>query len=1594
MNQQLHHILCGLIAIAAGVAWGAPSDLAQTPLSVTQTVRPMVLLALSNDHQLYRKAYNDYSDLDGDGAIDTTYQSGYEYYGYFDPKKCYVYSVAGYFEPTGKATPGHRCNPGISGQDSGTWSGNLLNWATMTRMDILRRVLYGGYRSIDDPAQTILERVLLPTDSHAFAKVFTPPGGTTEMGRHTPTNDYGTITFCNVTWASDGESQSLNTSTYPPLIRVAKGNWSMWASGEVTECAWREVKSADTTAPWESNNSDVSPVRVGSKLYQLNARVAVCVSGWLEDNCRDYKDDISVVHNKPTGLLQKYGENGSLRFGLMSGSYNKNLSGGVLRRKIGLIAGNTEANAALDEINLKTGQFITTNKGIISTINAFRINKYSFGNRKYSDCNTYGIPLCTLTPNEYCLKNGVCTNWGNPVSEIFFESLRYLAGKREPYAPYNADDHSYFGTLTPIPWDDPMPVAEWCAKSNIIFLSTGVNSFDRDEFSSDFTDLDLTTGTNLIGAQDDIGTNLIVGGSTTGQCTAKAVDGLANAQGICPEGPTLDGGYQVAAVAHFAHTTGLRRVKDQQQKVNTQTVALARDLPRFNIPVGNNTVTLLPHMEASKNAAAVQSTAGWRTGTLQDLIVENLTKDQSGRLVSASLRVIWEDSTWGNDYDMDGVERIQFCVGPTACTQVCNACSVPCNTTCNRSCTNTCETKYQTCLNGCSTSTCETNCYNTRTTCNTACPATCATTCANTCASECNTTVAENELKITTSVQQASAGNALLFGYTIAGTVSGSTPTNTKCDGAYHGDGVYREVVRTGGKNFSMLTDPQDTPSNKPVDCVRKFQAGTNTARLPEHPLWYGAKYGGFIDANANALPDTKSEWDTNNDGVPDRFFFADNPAQLGKSLETFLEIIATVSSSAAVVANSVTLQENTFIFQGRYDSADWSGDLVAFPVNFVDGSLSTLVWSGRSQIDIQGAAGNRRIITTNADRVANGSATLGVPFAWGNTTSDDDDGIADSQKWALSGNCDVCTEEELTIGETRLDYLRGSRTHEAANGGLFRTRIHLMGDVVNSTPIYVGEPAAFYPDDLDAAPYSTFAAAQAERQHVIYVGANDGMLHGFKAAKTTSESGGGAEIFAFIPRAVYPKLAALTASNYREYHQAYVDSGATAGDAYLPGKQNWRTILVGGLGAGGRGIYALDITEPADYLISEADAANQVLWDIVGGDTGFTHLGYTYSKPAIVRMPDDTYGGIWTVVFGNGYESPDGKAVLYVVDAETGTRKAEIVVDEGPDNGLSSVAPVDYNGDGDVDYIYAGDLKGNLWRFETADNAGMIVSFAGDPLFNDGVSSGVGADPVTTAITVRPEVVSHPVRGVVVLFGTGSYYRKGDGGNSDPKNDRIPHPSIINAFYGIWDKRDGTSDIDRSHLLKQQILGTAVAGSYDVRVTSDHPINWHLGTGKPTPSDPPTHLGWYLELRQPLEGVGEGELQVTNPQARGGRIIFTTLIPADTTTALCDFGGDGWLMELNALTGGRMTEVVFDLNADTYFNAADLVTVREQGTDVKRAPSGKKSLVGIIQEPAIISAGTKEYKYTSGAREAAIEVTLENPGDPERGRRAWMQLQ
>jgi type IV pilus assembly protein PilY1 len=214
-------LLSGILTLPSWSVW---ATVAQEPLTVARAVRPIVMLALSNDEQLYKYAYDDFTDIDNDGVLDLTYDNAYEYYGYFGPGLCYDY-LGGQFVPTGQAL-NHQC--------SGYWSGNLLNWATMTRMDLLRRVLYGGKRSVDTAAGTVLERALIPPDMHAFAKVFAPSGGASDVALYTPYSSLAAITLCNVTDATTGESQSLDTAANPPLIKVATGRWPLWALGEAS----------------------------------------------------------------------------------------------------------------------------------------------------------------------------------------------------------------------------------------------------------------------------------------------------------------------------------------------------------------------------------------------------------------------------------------------------------------------------------------------------------------------------------------------------------------------------------------------------------------------------------------------------------------------------------------------------------------------------------------------------------------------------------------------------------------------------------------------------------------------------------------------------------------------------------------------------------------------------------------------------------------------------------------------------------------------------------------------------------------------------------------------------------------------------------------------------------------------------------------------------------------------------------------------------------------------------------------------------------------------------------------------------------------
>jgi type IV pilus assembly protein PilY1 len=652
----------------------------------------------------------------------------------------------------------------------------------------------------------------------------------------------------------------------------------------------------------------------------------------------------------------------------------------------------------------------------------------------------------------------------------------------------------------------------------------------------------------------------------------------------------------------------------------------------------------------------------------------------------------------------------------------------------------------------------------------------------------------------------------------------------------------------------------------------------------------------------------------------------------LAAAIQNILE--SRVSTAAAIATNSTRLIDNTLIYQARFDSSDWSGEIIAYHIN-ADGSVGDLEWDTDQTGKIP-AHGSRNIFTWNG-------TPPGVEFI-----EDNWDGLASSQKSALQ---DGGTAEQ---GKDRLNWIRGDQSKEVGqSGGYLRTRTRILGDIVNSDPLVVGVPNFRYDklpigtDGRDS--YAAFRTAIKDRAKMLYIGGNDGMLHAFNALT-------GEEKFAYLPKMVFDNLASLTSPDYT--HKFFVDGSPYVGDAYIDG--GWKTVLVGTLGAGGRGVFALDVTDPEDI---------QVLWEYTDVD-----LGFTIGKPAVARMQN----GAWAAIFSNGYGSTNNKAFLYVVNLADGTLIKKIdtgVGTAGSPNGLATPALLadDYQ---TIEYAYAGDLQGNLWKFDLTDDADPddwdipFVTNPGSvrrPLF--AARNAVGqVQPITAPL----EIGRHPDGGFMIYFGTGKYFESGDNlvGANPP----------VQSFYGIRDNGSRIVETDRSMLVRQAILYEDVLheDSDDLlRVVSQESVDYS------------NKSGWYLDLRPPLPAAAEGERVVSAPLLRHGHIIFTTLIPL---TDPCTAGGTSWIMELDALGGSRTASSVFDINGDGKIDSEDQVTVIIDGEAV--VVNGIKSTVGIVKTPAVIADGEIEYKYTGGS-EGGIGVIREKGSESDLiGRRSWRQLQ
>ena len=830
------------------------------------------------------------------------------------------------------------------------------------------------------------------------------------------------------------------------------------------------------------------------------------------------------------------------------------------------------------------------------------------------------------------------------------------------------------------------------------------------------------------------------------------------------------------------------------------------------------------------------------------------------------------------------------------------------------------------------------------------------------------------------------------------------------------------------------------------------------------------------------------------------RFFSASNPAALVQSLTQITkDIKSRMASGASVAVNGDNLNDGSMLYQSTYDSARWTGDVAAYPLDTTTGAIKPKpLWQASARLDAKSAE-ERLIVSSNG-------ATTGLRFSYATLTP---------VQQSLLGSAEV------------VDYLRG--TEKAG----MRARPHKLGDIVHSSPLLTGTVTpASATDQVDNDDDGQADEGGESVGGTIFVGANDGMLHAFNAQN-------GEERFAYIPSLVHDHLSQLTRSDYS--HRFYVDATPAvrtirfaAGDCRRDGRDNNAdgitdeetenysdakdndangqtdeaaekltiTMLVGGLGRGGRGYYGLDISEAdqvtkttapetvarmvkweyprryfdgkdnngngqideaaesslfteTDYLYGPAatdgrdnngdgstDESGEKALFIRNSTTGQQtlayrddDLGYSYSTPAIVRSYRNKKPGLaenpWVVLFGNGYNSPNGHAVLYVLDMRSGELIRKIDTGVGGDNGLSSPVAADINDDARIDYVYAGDLKGNLWKFDlTAADPGQWrvahsdkTTHAPCPLFS------APGQPITT----KPDVMRHcKAQGYMVTFGTGKFLSDTD--SNDTSQQTIfgiwdyGDPQDPYEYLGTWTRGAGNNANTLSNLpgvqLQPQVIvheGYESTSTYQ-RILSSHPLHWYLeadttteqhgnpassqqfltdgadndrddrideatecdawDTGTSTclghvdarTSEATGHAGWYFDLpgMKDKDGktiTGPSERMVNDTIIRDGRLLAVTFIP---NASPCSIGGKSVFHELSACNGGGLTKVVLDISGDGKLDDADRIKVGI----IKLAVTGL-GIDGRAYNPAVLTQkGPYEKRYVGKSDATILPLT------------------
>ena len=1510
-----------LIAISAPV--DAQSTMAQAPMTVQQPAPPLVMLSVGRDERLYNAAYNNYSDIDGDGTIDADYKPGViTYFGLFDSGKCYQYNDSKKrFEPFSAVLDAvtKTCGQSVA------WSGDWLNYVTTSRMDALRRAFYGGKR-IEDLTTTVLERAYIPQDAHVWGLEFSSTRSTYDIRQYTSLSSPDVNTqhlFANAT---------LNGSAAnPPLMRVLLNR-----SERIFNWVAREGPVANLliTDPVDGKDVAVEPA-------DYVVRVLACVKSAafpMEPECKGYPTAKPIVW-RPTGVLHDYGENRSVAFGLITGSYDKARAGGVLRKNVGFFD---------DEIDPATGMFVSTVNGIVGTFDKLRIAQWQAGGYACS---------------------GDCKDYGNPIAEIMYEGLRYIGSGGAPTPAYAIGASGTDDALgLPLPaWLDPfrsvalggLPV---CAKPTQMVVGDVNPTFDADQvpgtsFGS-FTGpsapaklagLNASSLSQAIWSAERLGArNYFIGESLAHTSniydaapTLKLANSFANIRGLAPSDPTRQGSYYAAAVANFGAKNPI--TTPGNKAVDTYAIALAPSIPSISIPTGRGAITITPFGKSIGGCNTGEFIAGTTFFTNRIVgfyfeSVENVlgfptTANNGGRAMGA-FRVSFDDNEQGTDNDMDAVVRYQFQVNAD------NTVTIRLRSEYAARCI---DQSLGFVIAGSTTDGAFLGVRDLDGLGGTY---------------ALNDSANSFDLDATTHVRTYATGGRLATSYERIFTPSGATnsggaiPHNPLWYAAKYGStGAVPDTASRPPPNYAFV--------NHPGRLRGQIAAALDNILNNSQPAASVSVSGGVVRTStslafsSNFLYSTQSvsRWS----GVP---------------------LSATIWKGGV---DALRLNDD-----GTLGSIIWSARFPTVTTATTPGD--DFVGSGRTVIT---KISTRGWLPLNNSSLATDTALIGLlaPTAMQMRLLPK---LIEQFGAAAMANP---VQLQQRTAQAVANFIKGDPSLERGNtpatavAGPLRIRDTPLGDIVNSVPAYDG-PTDFGHGSNGmpgANSYGTYVSTiKASRLKRMWVGSNDGMLHAFNASNS---SAGGVIQWSFIPQALQSKLADLASPSYS--HTYFMDGKVTVADVF--DGAIWRTIVVAAAGAGARTVVAIDVTGNTP----------QVLWEVSAGAPGqaFDDLGFVLGRLDVVRVNSGATTTQWAVVFGNGYESSvrSGGATkrvarLFVLDALTGNPLgAKLTVPDSAGvayNGLSSAGIIrDQTVTATISRstltAWAGDLAGNLWRFRIFGDPSSwrVESFsntstAAKPLFTAIRVPDAGGPALRQPITAEPTIVRSLSLGYYVAFGTGKFFQDADRASTDIQSmysirDTATIFRVANASAAALATEAGST---RSNLRQFSIASqTGAVGGTGVRTLS-------------AATNLDTQRGWFLDFNQNGVAGSPAERIIASP------VIYLPLVYAGTFQPLadsCASGSNGWFMAFGADKAGATTH--FDANGHGIFEATAANGARTSGGFsggfglVASTDGSKMNFVGM-------PGAHRNFSQGSSGRSPAQGVAKRT--DTGTGRISWRQIQ